>query len=82
MVRAYAEFQPFRAFTVYCAPVHTAFLFSAPGSVYDATMSGTWGDARGATKEMGEAYLQAGVDATIALLENIERTFDAMPPRD
>jgi len=49
--------------------------------VYDATKSGTWGDARDATKEMGEAYLQAGVDATIAVLDNIERTFQAMPPR-
>jgi creatinine amidohydrolase len=82
MEKANAEFPPFPEFTVNSAPVHTAFFFSAPGSVYDATKSGTWGDARGATKEMGEAYLQAGVDATIAVLENIERTFEAMPPRD
>src|SRR6266704_2279440 len=35
-------------------PVHTAFFFTAPGSVYWATKSGTWGDARGSTAEIGE----------------------------
>jgi creatinine amidohydrolase len=82
MERANEEFPPFPEFTVASGPVHTAFFFSAPGSVYRATKSGTWGDARGASAEMGEAYLQAGVDATIAVLENIERTFAAMPHRD
>ena len=41
--------------------VHTAFFFSAPGSVHRATQSGTWGDAREATPEFGERYL-AGRD--------------------
>ena len=31
------------------AAVHTAFFFSIPGSVYRATHSGTWGDAREAS---------------------------------
>src|SRR6266568_1239000 len=34
-----------------------------------------------ATPEMGERYLQVGVRSTLAVLENIEKTFKAMPPR-
>lgn len=79
--RAVAEFPPFPAFTVNTPPVHTAFFFSAPGSVYDATKSGTWGDPRGSNPEKGERYLQASVRSTLAVLENIEKTFEAMPPR-
>jgi len=79
--RANAEFPPFPEYTVNMAPVHTAFFFTAPGSVYWATKSGTWGDARKATPEMGERYLDVGVRSTLAVLENIEKTFTAMPPR-
>lgn len=78
---ANAEFPPFPEFTVNSGPVHTAFFFTSPGSVYWATKSGTWGDARGATAEMGERYIEAGVRSTLALLENIENTFTAMPRR-
>ena len=40
--RANAEFPPFPSFTVAnTAPVHTAFFFTSPGSVYWATKSGT-----------------------------------------
>jgi creatinine amidohydrolase/Fe(II)-dependent formamide hydrolase-like protein len=49
--------------------------------VYWATKSGTWGDARNANPENGERYLEAGVRSTLAVLENIEMTFKAMPPR-
>ena len=38
----------------------------------------TWGDARGSTSEKGERYLQAGVRSTLAVLENIEKTFAAI----
>ena len=79
--KANVEFPPFPEFTVASGPVHTAFFFSAPGSVYDATKSGTWGEARGATPELGEAYLEDSVASTIAVFENIERTFAAMPKR-
>ncbi len=79
--RANAEFPPFPEFTVDTGPVHTAFFFTSPGSVYWATKSGTWGDARGATAEMGERYIQAGVRSTLALLDNIQKTFAAMPRR-
>ena len=79
--RANAEFPPFPEFTVNTAPVHTAFFFTSPGSVYWATKSGTWGDARKATPEMGERYIEAGVRSTLAVLDNIEKTFAAMPPR-
>jgi creatinine amidohydrolase len=77
--RANAEFPPFPDFTVNVPPVHTAFFFSSPGSVYRATHSGTWGDARKATRELGERYLEICVRSTLAVLENIEKTFAAMP---
>lgn len=77
--RANAEFPNFPGVTVNPAAVHTAFFFSSPGSVHRATRSGTWGDARGASAEIGERYLQICVRSTIAALENIEKTFQAMP---
>jgi creatinine amidohydrolase len=81
MQRANREFPPFPDYTVSTGPVHTAFFFTSPGSVYWATKSGTWGDATKATPEMGERYLEMGVRSTLAVLDNIERTFAAMPPR-
>jgi creatinine amidohydrolase len=77
-----AEFPPFPEYTVAnTGAVHTAFFFTSPGSVFWATKSGTWGDATQATPEKGERYLQLGVRSTLAVLDNIERTFAAMPPR-
>ena len=61
--------------------VHTAFFFSSPGSVYRATQSGTWGDARASSADFGERYLEVVTDATIRVLEDIERTREAMPGR-
>jgi creatinine amidohydrolase len=81
MDAANAEFPPFPEYTVNTGPVHTAFFFTSPGSVYWATKSGTWGDARRSTAEKGERYIEAGVRSTLAVLENIEKTFEAMPPR-
>ena len=63
------------------AAVHTAFFFSSPGSVYRATHSGAWGDAREASVEFGERYLQAVSQGTVKLLDDIERTNAAMPDR-
>jgi creatinine amidohydrolase len=80
MERANVEFPPFPDVTS-PAPVHTAFFFSSPGSVYRATASGTWGDARTATAEFGERYLQVAVEATIRILDDIDRTHAAMPAR-
>jgi len=80
MERANVEMPPFPAVTSPAA-VHTAFFFSTPGSVHRATQSGTWGDPRGATAEFGERYLQVVTDATVRLLDDVERTFAAMPPR-
>jgi creatinine amidohydrolase len=80
--RANAEFPPFPQYTIpNTGAVHTAFFFTAPGSVYWATKSGTWGDARKSNPEAGERYLQAGMRSTLAVLDNIEKTFKAMPPR-
>ena len=81
MDKANAEFPPFPKWSVESGAVHTAFFFSAPGSVYWATKSGTWGDARQANVEMGERYLQIAAEATLALLGDIEKTFKAMPVR-
>jgi creatinine amidohydrolase len=81
MEHANAEFPPFPEYTVNTGPVHTAFFFTSPGSVYWATKTGTWGDARESTAEAGERYLEAGVRSTLAVLDNLERTFAAMPPR-
>jgi creatinine amidohydrolase len=62
-------------------PVHTAFFFSNPGSVYRASQSGSWGDGRGATAEFGERYLTVMTESTVRVLNDIERTYEAMPPR-
>lgn len=79
MDRANAEFPPFPEYQISTGPVHTAFFFSSPGSVFRATKTGTWGDARESTPEAGERYLEAGARSALALLESIENTFKAMP---
>ena len=81
MDKANAEFPPFPDYKIPTGGVHTAYFFSNPGSVYWATRSGTWGDARQSTPEAGERYLQAGVRSTLALLDSIDKTFASMPPR-
>jgi len=78
--RANAEMPPFPVVTSPAA-VHTAFFFSTPGSVHRATHSGTWGDARESSAEYGERYLQVVTEATVRMLDDIERTFEAMPAR-
>jgi len=80
MDRANAEMPPFPE-AANPAPVHTAFFFSAPGSVHRATKSGTWGDARESSAEFGESYLDVVVESTVRLLGEIDRTFEAMPER-
>jgi creatinine amidohydrolase len=80
MDAANAEMPPFPQVQAPAA-VHTAFFFSAPGSVHDATHSGTWGDARESSAEYGEGYLQVVTRATVRMIEDIEKTFSAMPPR-
>ena len=77
---ANAEMPPFPEVTSPAA-VHTAFFFSTPGSVHRATHSGTWGDARESSAEYGERYLQVVTEATLRMLDDVERTFEAMPPR-
>ena len=77
---ANAEMPPFPEVTNGAA-VHTAFFFTTPGSVHRATQSGTWGDARESNAEFGERYLKVVTDATIRMLEDIDKTFAAMPAR-
>jgi creatinine amidohydrolase len=78
MDNANAEMPPFPEVTSPAA-VHTAFFFSSPGSIARATKSGTWGDAREASAEFGERYLEVVTAATLRLLDDIERTFTAIP---
>lgn len=80
MDAANREMPPFPEVTN-AAAVHTAFFFSSPGSVYRASQSGTWGDARESSVEFGERYLQVVTRSTSRLLDDIERTFKAMPDR-
>ena len=61
-------------------PVHTAFFFTAPGSVIGRRNRHV-GDARKSAADAGERYLEAGVRSTRAVLENIEGHVQAMPPR-
>ncbi len=77
---ANAEMPPFPEVTN-TPPVHTAFFFSNPGSVYRATKSGSWGDGRDAAPEFGERFLSVMTAATIRVLDDIDRTYAAMPPR-
>lgn len=77
---ANAEMPPFPEVTS-PGPVHTAFFFSAPGSVYRATHSGTWGDGRESSVEYGEQYLAVVTAATIRMINDVDRTLEAMPPR-
>ena len=78
--RANAEMPPFPE-VASPAAVHTAFFFSAPGSVHRATHSGTWGDAREASAAFGERYLAVVTESMVRMLDDIDRTFEAMPPR-
>ncbi len=80
MERANVEFPPFPD-VANPAAVHTAFFFSAPRSVHAATESGTWGDAREASAEFGERYLEIASRATAGIIDDVERTFQAMPGR-
>jgi creatinine amidohydrolase len=80
MERANVEMPPFPDVTNPAA-VHTAFFFSSPGSVYRATRSGTWGDARGSSVEFGQRYLDVVTRSTVRLLDDVERTYAAMPDR-
>jgi creatinine amidohydrolase len=62
-------------------PVHSAFFFTQPGSVYRITRSGTWGDATGATAEKGEQLLERGARAVRQVWDDIERTYAELPVR-
>ena len=73
MDKANAEFPPFPDYTINTGPVHTAFFFTAPGSVFWATKSGTWGDARKSNPEAGERYLEAVTKGLSGFLVDFHR---------
>ena len=76
-----AEFPNFPETRTQSPALHTAFFFSAPGSVYAMSKSGTWGDATKATAEHGEKILAWGVQSVIDLMADIEKTFEELPIR-
>ncbi len=76
-----AEFPNFPDTKTKSPALHTAFFFSAPGSVYEMSKTGTWGDATKATAEKGEQFLEWGVESVINLMEDIEKTFRELPVR-
>ena len=76
-----AEFPNFPQTSTNSPALHTAYFFSAPGSVYAMTQSGTWGDATKATAEKGEQILQWGVESVINLMEDLEKTYRELPIR-
>ena len=80
MERANVEWPPFPEATSGAA-VRTAFFLTSPGTVHRATRSGTWGDARESSAEFGERYLEVVANAMVRMLEDIDQTFAAMPPR-
>ena len=64
------------------APVHTAFFFTSPGSVHLGDEVGHVGRrAHVHAGDSASAIIEAGVRSTLAVLDNIEKTFAAMPPR-
>ncbi len=75
------EFPNFPETRTQSPALHTAFFFSAPGSVYEMTKSGTWGDATKATAKKGEQLLAWGVESVIDLMADIEQTFRELPVR-
>ncbi len=81
MEQANAEFPNFPDYKGPSGPAHTAFFLTAPGTVWRITESGTWGDAREATVEKGEQFLEWGVQSVLTLLEDIDRTFEQLPKR-
>ena len=82
MEKANAEFPPFPDYTVQ----HRRRCTPRSSSPRPDRSTGRRSPAPGATRaqstpEIGERYLEAGVRSTLAVLENIEKTFKAMPPR-
>ena len=82
MEKANAEFPPFPEFTVNTgAGAHGVLLHGARLGLLGDEVGHVGRRARRRRAEIGERYIEAGVRSTLAVLENIERTFTAMPPR-
>lgn len=81
MDRLNTEFPNFPETKTNSPALHTAFFFSSPGSVYEMTRSGTWGDATKADADQGEQFLEWGVESVINLMADIEKTFRELPVR-
>ena len=81
MEKANAEFPPFPSSQVNTgAGAHGVLLH---GARFGLLGDEVWHVGRRAEVDAGDwrALLEAGVGSTIAVLENIEKMFEAMPPR-
>ncbi len=81
MARANKEYLSFPETVTKSPALHTAYYFSAPGSVFRSTKSGTWGDATKATAADGKRYLEWGVASVVNLLADLEKTFKELTIR-
>ena len=82
MDKANAEFPPFPEFTMPTLALSTRPSSSRTQDLSIAPRSRARGEMRaGRQREIGERFLEAGVRSTIAVLDNIEKTFEAMPER-
>ena len=78
---ANAEMPPFPEVANPARRPHGVLLLVARARSTRASASGTWGDARESSAEYGERYLEVVTEATLRMLDDIERTFAAMPGR-
>ena len=81
MDKANREFPPFPE-TDSGPAVHTAFFFSSPGSVYRATRVRHAGATPASPRpSSASAISRSSPNATVRLIDDVERTHQAMPGR-
>lgn len=81
MDRANAEFPNFPEYKTVTGGPHIAYFLTNPGSIFRMSTSGTWGDASKATADKGRQFLDWAVDALLALLDDVDRTYQQLPLR-
>jgi creatinine amidohydrolase len=81
MDRANTEFPNFPEYKTVGGGPHIAYFLTNPGGIYRMSKSGTWGDASKATVEKGKQFLDWAAEAVLALLEDVDRTFEQLPVR-
>jgi creatinine amidohydrolase len=72
---AVAEWPDFPDFRAPPFPTILAYFETHPGSVWRAGKSGTWGDPRGSTAELGERFYGWIEEAMVRLLGDVDETY-------